>query len=59
MPTERSQRIWQGFDDLARQAPDPATKLIIEAIRLHAELMNRGLSLIEQQLIVVRGSGNH
>lgn len=58
MAAEHGEETWQRFDELARQAPELATRLIVEAIRLHAEVMSRGLSLIEQQLIMARGTGN-
>jgi len=41
---QQTQNIWQRFDNLAALAETPDVKLIIAAIRLHAELTNLRLA---------------
>ncbi|MGF7131924.1 hypothetical protein P3T40_003407 [Paraburkholderia sp. EB58] len=38
--TQQIQDIWKRFDDLIAKGGNLDTKLIIEALKLHAELMN-------------------
>ncbi|MCY0855128.1 hypothetical protein [Cupriavidus sp. D39] len=47
---ERVKHILTKFDSLASQAGNIETKLLIEALKLHSELVNLRLAEIEQQL---------
>ncbi|MGT2458991.1 hypothetical protein ACU4GI_40065 [Cupriavidus basilensis] len=47
---ERVKQILTRFDNLAAQAGNIETKLLIEALKLHSELVNLRLTEIEQQL---------
>lgn len=47
---ERVKHILTRFDSLASQAGSIETKLLIEALKLHSELVNLRLAEIEQQL---------
>jgi hypothetical protein len=55
--SEEIRKIWPKFDDLAGQAANPDTKLIIEALKLQAELMNLRLAGIEQATIFAAKTG--
>jgi hypothetical protein len=48
--TRQIQDIWKRFDELIGQAGDQNTKLIIEALKAHAELMNLRLTPLPQEI---------
>lgn len=39
--------MWPRFDELAAKTESADTKLLIEAIKIHAEIMNMRLAMIE------------
>jgi hypothetical protein len=47
MSSDVIRQIWPKFDDLIAKAESNETKLLIEALRLHAEVMNSRLAAIE------------
>lgn len=48
--SQQIQDIWKRFDDLIGRADDPNTKLLIEALKVHAELMNLRLALLPHEV---------
>jgi hypothetical protein len=48
--TQQIQDIWKRFDELIGQSGDQNTKLIIEALKAHAELMNLRLALLPHEI---------
>lgn len=47
MSSDMIRQIWPKFDDLIAKAESNETKLLIEALKLHAEIMNSRLAAIE------------
>lgn len=51
--TQHIQDIWKRFDELAERATDESTKVLVEAIKLHAELVNLRLVPLNQDVAAV------
>ncbi|CAE6838580.1 hypothetical protein [Paraburkholderia nemoris] len=49
------QDIWKRFEDLIEKADDPNIKLLIEALKVHAELTNLRLGGLPHEIAAILG----
>lgn len=53
MAPEQMRALWAKYDDLIARATDEQTKLILEAMKLNAELLNGRLAPVENLLGII------